>query len=191
MPEQQTLLTQVHYTIQLTPSNMKKILFALLLIPALSFGQTVPISLVALSTVTDLRTFPPQTSQMVQLLGLTTLADGNGGNYYWSATSTATDDGFITVQVTGITTGRWLRIGNSNTLKGSASFSAVALQSTYTVPFGITFPFTPRTVIVIPRSTNAGLGYSIGTITTSNFTITFNSVPLLGTLNCDFVIVKQ
>lgn len=171
---------------------MKKLLFIPILVWCLSvYGQAVPISLVSMSTVSDLRTLSPQASQMVLLLGLSAVNDGNGGTYYWSAASTATDDGFITVQVTGVTTGRWLRLGNSNTLKGSVSFSAVALQSTYTVPFGQTFPFIPKTVIFIATSANAGLGYSIGTKTASSFVIAFNSVPLLGTLSGDFIIVKQ
>lgn len=171
---------------------MKKLLLIpLLFVCLLTQAQPIPVSLVSLSTVSDLRLQVPQGVQRVDLLGLTTMGDGNGGTYYWNAASTATDDGFITVQVTGITTGRWLRLANSNTLKGSASFSAVALQITYTVPFGQTFPFVPKTVLIVPRSTNAGHGYSIGTITSSNFIITFDSVPALGALNIDFIIVKQ
>lgn len=158
---------------------------------AKSQAQSVPISFVALSTVADLRLQQPQTSQMIQLLGLTTFGDGNGGNYYWAPASTTADDGFITVQVTGITTGRWIRIGNSNTLKGSVSFSAVSLQATYTVPFGQTFPFVPKTVIFVARSANAGGGGYVGTITSSNFTYTFNSVPLLGAISGDFILIKQ
>lgn len=180
---------------------MKKLLFALLLIPTLSFGQVVPISLVSLSTVTDLRTFPPQTVQMVQLLGLASLTDKNGGTYYWSSTSTTADDGFITIQVTGITTGRWLRLGNSNTIKGSATFSGALGVTSYTVAYSQgTLPFVPVGVIITPRTSAGSYGYYIpsGGITSTGFTISYNAtlISLLGaltgqTITFDYIVSKQ
>lgn len=39
-----------------------------------------------------------------------TAGDGGGGQFWWNSVSTATDDGGITIQATGITTGRWIRL---------------------------------------------------------------------------------
>jgi hypothetical protein len=36
--------------------------------------------------------------------------DGGGGIFYWDATSTASDDGGLTIQKTGLATGRWRRL---------------------------------------------------------------------------------
>src|ERR1700748_289414 len=102
---------------------MKKFLFIFIVFPALLRAQSIPQALISLSTLTNLRAEIPQTNEMVTLLGLNSLNDGNGGTYYWNSTSTATDDGFITVAVTGISTGRWIRLANSNTLKGTVTLS--------------------------------------------------------------------
>lgn len=39
-----------------------------------------------------------------------TAGDGGGGQFWWNSASTATDDGGITIQATGIVTGRWIRL---------------------------------------------------------------------------------
>jgi len=172
---------------------MKKLLF-ILLFPSLLYGQSVPVSLVSLSTVSDLRLQTPQNSQMVQLLGLTSINDTNGGTYYWNSASTASDNGFITIQVTGISTGRWVRLGNGNTIKGTATFSGVSLTTSYTVPYQQgTLPFVPISVIVTPRSANAAALSYISNITNTGFTIVFLTIPVLGTNNIvfDYVVIKQ
>ena len=44
--------------------------------------------------------------------GYYTAGDGGGGEFYWDATSTDTDNGGTIIQATGITTGRWKRLYN-------------------------------------------------------------------------------
>lgn len=48
--------------------------------------------------------------QPMQLKGYYTAGDGGGGEFYWDATSTETDNGGTIIQATGITTGRWKRL---------------------------------------------------------------------------------
>jgi len=173
---------------------MKKLFLILFLLPLFTTAQQVPNSLVTLSTLTDLRALPPgQTTQTVILMGLTSSTDGNGGTYYWSNASTANDDGFLTVKETDITTGRWVRVGNGNVLKGTSTFSGVTLTTTYTVNYGVTYPFTPVTVITVPKSANAAALSYITNITTSSFQIVFLTVPVLGTNNIsfDWIVVKS
>lgn len=175
---------------------MKKLILAatLLLSVCISKAQSVPESLVWLSTLTDLRAQQPQANEIVTLMGLSSATDGNGGSYTWNSTSTATDDGFLTVAVTGITTGRWLRIGNGNTIKGSVTISGIALTTAYTVSYPVgTLPFTPITVLIIPRTVAAaGLSW-ISSITTTGFTVNFVLAPTVGVNNLtfDFVVIKQ
>lgn len=45
----------------------------------------------------------------IVILGKTAINDGLGGVFYWSGASTATADD-NTIQVTGVSTGRWLRV---------------------------------------------------------------------------------
>lgn len=61
-------------------------------------------------TFTDLRLTTGDTSSSVTVLGASTINDGNGGRFYYDATSTATDDGLNIIQPTPITgAGRWIR----------------------------------------------------------------------------------
>lgn len=46
----------------------------------------------------------------VHVAGFATAGDGGGGLFSWSSTSTATADGGVVVSVTGVATGRWLRL---------------------------------------------------------------------------------
>jgi len=173
---------------------MRKLLFILLLFPFLSHAQVVPQALVCLSTLTDLRVQAPGSLAKIDLLGIASSTDGNGGIYVWNTTSTANDDGFLTVQVTGITTGRWLRIGSGNTIKGTVTASGISLTTSYTVSYSSgALPFTPITVLISPRSlAAAGLAY-VSSITTSGFTINFVLAPTIGTnnLSFDYVVIKQ
>lgn len=67
--------------------------------------------------------------QLANVLGYYTYADGGEGNFYWNATSTATDNGGTVIQVTGVSTGRWLRIF-SNTISVK-SFGAKGNDTTF------------------------------------------------------------
>lgn len=176
---------------------MKKILliFSLSILSFNGFSQAVPQSLVFLSTLTDLRAQVPQINEVVTLMGLSSITDGNGGEYSWNNTSTATDDGFLTIAVTGVTTGRWLRIGNGNTIKGSLTASGISLTSSYTVNYqgNVTLPFTPITAIIIPRSLAAAGPSYVSSITTTGFTVNFVLAPTIGTnnLSFDYIVIKQ
>jgi len=174
---------------------MKKLLIIPLLIVCIfSKAQQIPMSLVTLSTLTDLRGFTPQTNEIVTLMGLTSATDGNGGNYNWNSSSTAIDDGFITIAVTGISTRRWLRIGSGNTIKGNVTSSGISLTTSYTVTYSSgTLPFTPITVLIIPRSLAAAGPSYVSSITTTGFTVNFVVAPTIGTnnLSFDYVVIKQ
>lgn len=143
------------------------------------------------STITDLRASAGSQDVQVLLLGLTTKTDSNGGTYTWDATSVLADDGFKVVQVTGVTTGRWLRLGNSNTVKNQSTVSGLALTTAYTINHGL--PFTPIQVYIQPRSSNAAVPSWVSNINATSFTVNFASVPILGTSNIvfDWLVIKQ
>jgi len=173
---------------------MKKLLLILILWAGVSQAQTIPVAQLSFSTITDLRAQAGTSNSLATLNGLSTLNDGNGGTYMWSSSSSATDDGFTVVKVGNVTTGRWLRIGNGNTIKGTVTTSGAALQTAYTVSYQTgTLPFVPITVIINPRSSNAAVPSWISAITNTGFTINFASVPILGTNNIvfDYIVVKQ
>jgi len=172
---------------------MKKLLFLLLLIPSLLFSQSILAPPNTFGTAADMRLQVGTPNVMVRLSGLLSLSDGNGGDYYWNATSTATDDGFITLKVTNTTTGRWIRTGNSNTLKGTAVLSGAALTTAYTVNYSSVLSFTPLTVVVIPRTANSAVPSWVSTITNTGFVVNFTSIPVLGTNNIgiDYIVIKQ
>lgn len=156
-------------------------------------AQAIPQSQVWLSTLSDLRTAQPQTNEVITIMGISSATDGNGGSYAWNSTSTATDDGFITVQVTGITTGRWLRVASGNTLKGTVTLSGTALQTAYPITFPATMPVVPAIVIIQAYSSNAAVPSWVSSVTASGFTANFSSVPILGTNNItiNYLIIKQ
>lgn len=172
---------------------MKKLILAipLFFITVSCFCQTIPHALVYLSTVSDLRLQTPQASEVINLMGLSSATDQNGGVYNWNPTSTATDDGFLTIQVTGISTGRWLRVGNGNTIKGTVSSTGIALTFSYTVNYQQgTLPFVPITVLIIGRSAAASGPNYISSITNTGFTVVFTGVPI-GTITFDYIVIKQ
>lgn len=173
---------------------MRNILIILLLWSGVTTAQTIPAAQLTFGTVTDLRAQAGTSGTLAVLNGLNALNDGNGGTYMWDAASTTTDDGFVTVKVTSVATGRWKRIGNGNTIKGTVTTSGAALQTAYTVNYQSgALPFVPITVIVNPRSANAAVPSWISSITNTGFTINFASVPILGTNNIvfDYIVVKQ
>lgn len=84
------------------------------------------------------------TGMQISLSGLTSPLDGGQGVFYWNPSSTATDDGGVTViQPNGVLYGRWLRmtgggaqvtsVPNIATLRGlSSGVSPVLVQGYYT-----------------------------------------------------------
>lgn len=67
---------------------------------------------------------------------------------------------------------------------GSSTMSGTLLQTSYIVPHGLNY--TPSQVYVQPKSANAAALSWVTNITSTNFTITFLSVPILGTNNISF-----
>jgi len=172
---------------------MKKLILILLLWAGVSKAQTIPAAQLSFSTLSDLRSQGSTPNSIALLNGLSTIGDGNGGTYMWNATSTATDDGFITVKVNNITTGRWIRLVNSNTIKGTKILSGAVLQTAYTIPFDNTLPAIPAMVIIQAYSSNAAVPSWVSNVTTTGFTANFASVPVLGTNNIEirYLIIKQ
>lgn len=142
-------------------------------------------------TLADLKLQTGIANVQVLLLGLSAMTDGNGGMYRWDSASVETDDGFTIVQVTGVTTGRWKRVGNSNTVKGSNTLSGLVLQTAYVINHGL--PFTPLQVYIQARSANAAVPSWVSSINSTSFTVNFSSVPILGTnnLTIDWLVIKQ
>lgn len=70
------------------------------------------VSLSSFDNILDMRaiTATPADGDVYTLLGYYTPGDGGGGQFYWDATSTATDNGGTIIKVTSITTGRWIRL---------------------------------------------------------------------------------
>lgn len=143
-------------------------------------------------TVADLMAQKGTPTTTVYVSGQTTINDGNGGNYMWDDTSTATHDGFKIVQVPTIVTGRWLRSKNSNYNTGQIVFSGIGLQTTYSFNHGLNF--TPVKIFLQARSLNAAAAACyISAINSTQFTVIFTSVPILGSNNLifDWLAVKQ
>jgi hypothetical protein len=65
---------------------------------------------ISIYNITELKTKIGRYNQKVTVLGYFTPNDGGGGQFYWNKTSTTTADDAMVVQVTGVTTGRWIRI---------------------------------------------------------------------------------
>lgn len=171
---------------------MKKLLL-ILLFPVMSYGQSIPVAKNTFGTVADLRAQAGTDKVQVLLNGLATVGDNNGGTYMWNATSTATDDGFLTIAATGVQTGRWIRLVNANTIKGTKTLSGLALQTAYTINYDTVLPSIPAMIIVQPYSANAAVPSWVSNVTTTGFTVNFASVPILGTNNIviNFLIIKQ
>jgi len=152
---------------------------------AQSLGST------SFDTVADLRNSTGENKAQVSVLGLTAFDDSNGGNYMWSDSETGADNGFTIIKATNSATGRWKRLPNSNTVKGSSTFSSVTLQTAYVVPHNL--PFTPLQVYIQPRTVAAAVVSWVSNINSTSFTVNFATVPIVGTLNItiDWLIIKQ
>lgn len=130
---------------------------------------------------------------IVRVMGQITETDKNGGDYRWDATSTAADDGILVIKVANVATGRWMKMMNDNTIKGSATLSGLVLQAAYPISFGQTLPNIPAIIIVQAYSANAAVPSWVSNVTTTGFTVNFASVPILGTNNIQisYVIIKN
>ncbi|RFS17022.1 glycosyl hydrolase family 28-related protein [Emticicia sp. C21] len=67
-------------------------------------------SIQVVSDISTLRTITGSSNDVADVLGYYAVNDGGGGQFYWDAASTATDNGGTVIQATGVSTGRWLRI---------------------------------------------------------------------------------
>jgi len=88
------------------------------LVPIVQSGTTKAIQVSNLigSTITSIAALKAisvtelSNNEEVYVLGYYTPGDGGGGPFYWNSTSTATDNGGSVIQVTGVATGRWVRL---------------------------------------------------------------------------------
>lgn len=172
---------------------MKKLILTLgiVICSLFSFSQVTTVASKSFGTIADLRAQAGTDNVQVLVQGLSAIGDQNGGVYFWMASSVDPDDGFVTIKVTSVTTGRWKRMPNANTIKGNITFSATALTTSYTVNHGL--PFTPLQVYIQPRSANAAVPSWVSVIDGTKFIVNFASVPILGTNNItiDYLIIKQ
>lgn len=118
------------------------------------------------NNVNDLRGFIGVTGVQVFMRGYTSVADGGQGEFYWNASSTATDDGGVTtIAPSGATTGRWIRIPLAANplitpliIGGVNSNSSLTLESTSVTGSGDAIYFktgTQQTAMSISKATNA------------------------------------
>ena len=88
------------------------------------------------ASVSQLRTFVGLPTMQVALQGSVTPGDGLGGNFYWNANATATDDGVTVIRPSAVTVGAWLRLS----YYGSTSGHGVAYVDDFgAVPNNLTF----------------------------------------------------
>jgi hypothetical protein len=67
-------------------------------------------SVQTVNNIAGLKLVTGATHEVAEVLGYYAINDGGGGEFYWDAGSTATDNGGTIIQATGVPTGRWLRI---------------------------------------------------------------------------------
>ena len=79
------------------------------------------------ATAAQLRTLTGVSGMEIALQGISTVADGGQGNFYWNVSSTAADDNFSVFRPTGVTVGAWIRLP-------TAVASADVTLATVTVP---------------------------------------------------------
>lgn len=169
------------------------ILIILILFGLNSFAQTSPIASKQFSTIADLRSQAGSPGVIVTLAGLNTVSDKNGGTYQWDAASTAADDGMLVIKVANVTTGRWTKKLNDNTIKGIRTVNGAVTQTAYSVLYDSPLPFIPAMIIIQAYSANAAVPSWISNVTTTGFTVNFASTPAIGVNNITFtyLIIKQ
>lgn len=143
-------------------------------------------------TISDLRAQSGSENTQVDVLGLNSPTDKNGGKFYWNPLSTATDDGLTVIQTGSVNPGRWIRMLNNNTIKGTKTLSGTLLQTAYPIAFDETLPMAPAMVIIQAYSANAAVPSWVSNVTNTGFTANFASVPVVGTNNIviTYLIIK-
>lgn len=172
---------------------MKKLLFIFTLFLAVNASaQLTQAPSKQFGTIADLRAQVGTDMVQVQVLGLTSTTDKNGGTFYWNSASTATDDGITVIQTGNVNPGRWIRMLNSNTIKGTKTLSGTILTTAYPITFDEVLPNAPAMVIIQAYSANAAVPSWVSNVTTTGFTANFASVPIIGTNNIviTYLIIK-
>lgn len=110
---------------------MKKLLLLLAFISAVTWAAVRPTYVV--ETAADMTSRLPGTYDTVFLLGVSSINDGDGGMFYWDATSTTTPDGVDVFQRDGGGTGRWKRVNTPGGGSGSGGggSSTITLTDLY------------------------------------------------------------
>jgi hypothetical protein len=103
---------------------------------------------------TDLRSFTGVSGLEVAVRGTSTVGDGGAGDFYWNATSQATDNGQSVIQPSGQVTGRWIRLGYYSPTPQANNVSAYSYQTPLT-GFTITIPNGVGSLILNPAGTLA------------------------------------
>lgn len=125
-----------------------------------------------IANIAELKTRKGTDGFNATVLGYYTLGDGGGGEFYWDNTSTITDNGGTVIQVTSVTTGRWIRNnsniidvrcfgakGDFNSITGIGTNDRASIQKAfdYATLYG-------NYTIIFPKG-NYYLGNAIGTYT--------------------------
>jgi|GEM_PF-3841264 len=132
---------------------------------------------------------------VVTVIGNASMSDGMGGQFMYNTASTANDDSLTVFKPTRINgAGRWVKLNNSNSVKGSYVGTAALLKARFTVTHGL--GFTPVAVFVAPTSPAACLGWWVDktTITATTFDVIFATAPVLGLVNnvtFDWIAIKK
>jgi predicted heme/steroid binding protein len=122
----------------------------------------------AIGIVTDLRSQNKNLSYLYMASGLLSDGDNGGGLFWWNPASTAADDGVNVIQVTGVATGRWVRIFDSSA--GVPSTRQLTIN-------GVTYDLS------------ANRTWNVGTVTgtgTANYMTKFTSAGVIGDSNMLF-----
>lgn len=104
----------------------------------------------------------------ISLLGYYSAGDGGGGEFYWDSTSTDTDNGGTIIQVTGVTTGRWKRIYESQLYANWFGAKGDGVTDDTTILQGIITNMPTKMILVLnPQST-----YKVSTINVTGKQVT-------------------
>lgn len=151
---------------------MKKLLLIIaLFIPITIFAQnTTPTIGQVFNTISDLKLQTGQSNVVAYVVGGTTIQDFRGAFYVWDSTSTLAEDMtyYNVIQVTGVTTGRWIRTN----------------QSSVALPQGMLFRIGPLKILALNGTTNASGELTVNATldNTSGGTAIFNSILFNSTM---------